>query len=130
MMVEGGAVECSEDDFIDALFFAQEQGRKVIAACHEMREKMGKPKTVFQAPKRDVELFELVKKTAFEAGLKEALGTKEKKARYASIDKCKDDTLAKLQASLGDDKYAEKKKEISGYYGDVKYEVMRGDVIS
>ncbi|MFZ9889767.1 MAG: polyribonucleotide nucleotidyltransferase, partial [Myxococcota bacterium] len=130
VMVEGGATECSEDDLIEALYFAQEEGKKVIAACHEMREKMGKEKVVFTPPSRDEELFELVKKTSFDCGLREALGTKEKKARYAGLDKCKDDTLAKLQETLGEESFAAKKKDIGNYYGDVKYEVMRGDALT
>jgi polyribonucleotide nucleotidyltransferase len=128
VMVEGGAAECSEDDLLDALFFAHAQGQKIIAACHEMREHMGKPKVAFSAPKRDEELFAKVQKAAFDGGLREALATRVKKDRYAGIDRCKDEAMAKLQAELGE-AFADKKKEIGGYFGEVKYETMRSDVI-
>jgi polyribonucleotide nucleotidyltransferase len=129
MMVEGGADEASEDDLLEALYFAQEQGQKVIAACNDMREAMGKEKDAFESPKRHDELFSKVKDAAFAQGLRDALATQEKIQRYANIDKVKEATMAALLEDLGADTFDEKVKELKGYFGDVKYEVMRGDVI-
>ena len=129
VMVEGGAAECSEKDLVDALFFAHEQGQRVIKAIHEMREVMGKPKMAFTPPQRDEDLFGKVREIAMAKGLREALATKNKIERYATLDRVKEDTHGALKELLGEDTYAEKKKTISAYYGDVKYEIMRADVI-
>jgi polyribonucleotide nucleotidyltransferase len=126
VMVEGGAAEIDETDLVDALFFAHEQGQKVVAACHEMREKMGKPKAAFTPPAKDTDLYAKVNAGAEKHGLPAALATRNKIARYAALDKVKVDVHAALKAELGDEKYAVEKKKISEYYGEVKYHVMRG----
>ena len=125
VMVEGGAAEVPEAELVDALFFAHAQGQKLIAACHEMREKMGKPKVAFVAPARDEVLYKKIHELADKHGLKTALATRNKIERYAALDKAKDDIHTALKAELGDDGYASAKKKVSEYYGDVKYTVMR-----
>jgi polyribonucleotide nucleotidyltransferase len=129
MMVEGGADCASEEDLIEALFFAHAEGQKVIAGIEEMTKVMGKEKTVFESPKTDEELYEMVKAAAVEHGLKDALATRNKIQRYANIDEAKANTMAALAEKLGDD-FAEKEGELKGYFGDVKYNTMRQDVIA
>ena len=114
----------------DALFFAHAEGQKFINACHEMREKMGKPKTPFAAPARDEALFTKVNDLASKHGLTAALATANKIERYAALDKTKDGIHASLKADLGDDGYNAVKKKVSEYYGDVKYTVMRQAAIA
>jgi len=125
VMVEGGAAEVGEAELVDALFFAHAEGQKVIAGCHEMREKMGKPKAPFTAPAKDEDLYKKVHAAAEAHGLKGALATREKIARYAALDKTKEDIHTALKAELGAESYTANKKKISEYYGDVKYTVMR-----
>jgi polyribonucleotide nucleotidyltransferase len=130
VMVEGGAAEVSESDLVDALFFAHKEGQKVIAAIHEMREKMGKPKASFTPPAKDEALYNKVHGAAEKAGLTAALATRNKIERYAALDKAKESVHALLKAELGDESYTANKKKISEYYGDVKYNVMRQAAIA
>jgi len=125
VMVEGGAAEVDEKELIDALFYAHEQGQKIVKACDEMRAKMGKPKAAFTPPAKDEAFYAKINGLAEKHGLTAALATRNKIARYAALDKVKSDLHASLKAELGDEKYAAEKKKASEYYGDVKYNVMR-----
>ncbi len=129
VMVEGGASELPENELVEALFFAQKEGLKIIEACHEMRAKMGKDKVVFVPPPVDQELFDAVKKACAAAGLGEALATREKIERYARLDKCKEDVLAVLAAGFSEADAAAKSKLAAGYFGDVKKDELRNDVL-
>ncbi len=126
VMVEGGAAEIDEEQLIDALFFAHKEGQKVIAAVHEMREKMGRPKLTFTPPPKDEALYAKVFGAAEKGGLTKALATRNKIDRYTSLDNVKKAVSETLKADLGDDAYAKQKKVISELYGEVKYNVMRG----
>jgi polyribonucleotide nucleotidyltransferase len=130
VMVEGGAAEVSEADLVDALFFAHAEGQKIIAACHEMREKMGREKVPFVPPPKDEALLAKVHALAEKHGLQAALATRDKIQRYATLDKVKEQIHASLKAELGDEAYGAAKKKISEYYGDVKYTVMRQAAIA
>ena len=44
MMVEGGANEITEDDFLGAVAFAHEEIKKIVKAIVELQQKAGKPK--------------------------------------------------------------------------------------
>ena len=129
VMVEGGANEVSEADMTDALFFGHAEAQKVIAAANEMREKVGKPKTPFEPPVVDEALLNQVREIALSVGLDKAILIKEKLARYAAIDQAKADTMAALEEALGAETFAERKKELSGYFGSVKSSTIRNHVI-
>jgi polyribonucleotide nucleotidyltransferase len=128
VMVEGGCAEITEDDLCDALFYAHKEGQKIIAGIHQMREIMGKPKMAFVPPTKDQGLYDRVAALAEQHGLKTALTTKAKGDRYRLMDDTKNAVNAALKAELGD-KFAEKKKIIGEYYGDVKYVMMRDAVL-
>ena len=49
-MVEAGAKEVSEDLLVDALQVAQDEIKKIVAFQIQIREEIGKPKTVLPAP--------------------------------------------------------------------------------
>jgi polyribonucleotide nucleotidyltransferase len=125
VMVEGGAAEIEEEQLIDALFFAHAEGQKVIAAIHEMRKVMGKPKLAFTPPPKDEELYKKVLGAAEKAGLKSALGLKNKIERYGTLDTVKKQVVEAMKAELGEEGYLAKKKLVSELYGEVKYNVMR-----
>ena len=48
-MVEGGAAEASENDFIDALMFAHEPAQPILELIEKLRAAVGKPKREFDA---------------------------------------------------------------------------------
>ena len=129
VMVEGGAKEVSENDLIDALFFAHREGQKVIEACNLMRNNMGKEKEVFALPVRDEALFANIKEKAISFGLKIALKTREKQDRYQRMDDAKAKTLESIASELGEEAFALKSKEVVSYFEDIKSELMRFSVV-
>lgn len=129
VMVEGGAHEVPEHELVEALFFAHAEGQKVISACEDMRQNMGKEKISFESPQRDEVLFEQVKKVAYEHGLKEALKTIEKKERYERIHAAHAATVEAFEKTLNEEEFAQKKEQIESYFDDVKKETMRQDVV-
>ena len=130
VMVEGGANELSESELVEALFFAQQEGLKVIEACADMRAHLGKEKIEFSIAKIDDELFKKVKVASFEHGLKEALATRNKIERYGRIHQCEEDVLAAVTKDLLPEEVAEKSSRIRSYFGDIKKDEMRNDVLT
>lgn len=129
VMVEGGAHGVSEAELIDALFFAHAEGQKVIAACHDMRENMGKEKMSFKAPEREQELWQAVESAVNTCGLAQALQIKDKIERYSTIAQAKQVVLESVKESLGADLFAQKNKTAAAYFDDMKKDIMRTDVI-
>ncbi len=130
VMVEGGADELSEEEMVEALFFAHEAGQDVIQSCHDMRAKVGKDKMVFEAPEIDAELFAKVEKTAHDKGIVNAIATRDKIARYAEIDAVKAVTKETLKEELGEDAYEQVSSEISKYFGTVKANHIRQTTVN
>lgn len=130
VMVEGGAHELSEQELVEALFFAQQEGLKLIAACVDMRAQMGKEKITFVGPEVDLGLYEKAKKLCFEKGLREALATKDKIERYQKIDQVKDSVVSLLSAEFGEEEAAKKAESIGSYFSEIKKDLMRDDALT
>jgi polyribonucleotide nucleotidyltransferase len=124
VMVEGGADEAEEKDLVEALFFAHDAGQPIIAAIHEMREHMGKPKDEHKVPEVDADLKKDVHAVALEKGIKDAIATRNKIQRYAKLDAVKADVKAHFEEKLGDD-WDAKKGMVSEYYGAAKSHIIR-----
>jgi polyribonucleotide nucleotidyltransferase len=129
VMVEGGAREVVEKDLVEALFFAQNEGLKIIAACEDMRSHMGKEKIEFVPPAIDQNLFEQVKTLGFEYGLKEALATKNKLERYQRIGDCEKAVLNQLTSVVGEEQIKAQAGNIGAYFADIKRSQMRNDML-
>lgn len=128
VMVEGGAEELPEAELVEALFFAQKEGLKLIKAAEEMKSALGKDKAEFVPPQVDEELFNKVKTISQKHGLVEALAVKNKIERYKKIDECKDLVIASFKEELADE-FDSHKGNISQYFSDIKKDQMRGDVL-
>src|SRR5579872_687106 len=63
MMVEGGGDEISEDDFLGAIEFAQEQIKAIVGKIDELAKKCGKPKREFPLLRPNSELEAWMRKT-------------------------------------------------------------------
>ena len=126
VMVEGGALEVSEKDVLDALFFAHKELQVIIEMQNELREKAGKPKAKFAAAEVD-ETF-AAKVTAFaEPKIKAAVRIKEKLARRAALDAAREEVSAEFVKE--DDEDAEEKERIlTKLFEDISYNVVRGVV--
>lgn len=129
VMVEGGASEISEEELVEALFFAQQEGLNIIKACHDMREQLGKDKIEFVPNKLNEELFEEVKQACSKHGLAEALGTKDKIKRYQNIDVCEEKVLENVLAAHSEEDEKLIKAHVSEYFAEVKKDQMRRDVL-
>lgn len=129
VMVEGGAKELPESELIDALFFAQKEGLKIIHAIEDMHVHMGKEKIVFTPPAVDEALFKKVQKVALKKGLEKALSTKEKLQRYEKIDACGEEVVQELLAGVDDGEQIEIAPKVGEYFAQVKKEQMREQVL-
>lgn len=128
VMVEGGASEVSEEDLVEALFFAQKEGLAIIEACEDMRANMGKEKTPFVPPVKDEALFDRVKATCLTEGLPAALAIKEKMSRYKTIAEVSDRVINIVKESLGEEAAA-LGGQVKEHVGSIKKALMRGEVL-
>jgi len=80
MMVEGGANEISEEIFLDAVAFAHEEIKRIVAAIGQLQQRAGKPKRVFPIAKPDA-AFQAWVEATFAADVSQALRLTEKGAR-------------------------------------------------
>ena len=96
MMVEGGAKEISEEDFLGAVEFAHGEIKKIVNAINELAKKAGKPKREYPIQKVDPELEKWVRKT-FKADVAKGMRVTEKLEREATLDKISvDEAIARL----------------------------------
>ena len=129
VMVEGGAKQVPEKELVDALFFALQQGQKVVDACEEMRKHMGKEKVVFTPKTLDKSLLEQTKTAAATLGLETALKTQAKLERYEALDEVKAKTVDQVCTQLGVQDDPQQAAEVSKCFAAVKKHAMRGAVL-
>lgn len=122
VMVEGDTKNVSEDDFLEGVYFAHEEIKKLIELQKEMIAAHGKPKREYNPPVRDEELFSAVKGFILE-DVAACYKIQTKIERYAALDvakkKLKEHFADKIEA---DDTLS---KKISECFGDVKRDYAR-----
>jgi polyribonucleotide nucleotidyltransferase len=124
VMVEGGSLEVSEAEILEALKVAQKGIKDVIGLERKLMDKAGAaPKMAWTKVEADLELQGRAANAA-ESAMAQAINAKDKASRSAGVKGVKDQTLAGL---LGE--YPERGREISGYLEDIEYRVMRKQVI-
>jgi len=95
VMVEGEAGEISEAEMLDAIKFAHEEIKKIIALQHELIAEAGKPKR--QIP--EIEYPENIEKTIEKLALKnirDAIQIQEKKERRTALKEIKNNVMEQL----------------------------------
>ena len=127
IMVEGGAQQASEDEILDALFFAHENAQVLLDVQIELTKEVGKEKRVVTPPSVDEELKAKVAAYAT-TKIADAVAVRAKLARYAALDAVKKETVEALVAA--DETLAERTSEIKGLFGDVKTEMIRTKTVS
>jgi polyribonucleotide nucleotidyltransferase len=96
MMVEGGANEISEDVFLDAVAFAHEEVKKIVAAIDELARKVGKAKREYPLLTIDDKLDKWVRKN-FQKEVAKAMRVTDKQERNTAFtDLSRSAALAKL----------------------------------
>ncbi len=104
MMIEGSAEQISEDRFIEALDFAQQQVEKIIKSQIELAEMCGKPKKEFELYNCQPDFLERVRQEVGER-LNEAVFQSDKLQREAAVDAVKDSVEEKLLEEIGEEDY-------------------------
>jgi polyribonucleotide nucleotidyltransferase len=122
VMVEGGALEVTESEMLEALKVAQKGIQELVGQIGKLME-VAKPKLTWQAAARDAELVARVTELA-EARMATAMNAKEKHARAAGLADVKTSVLAALA-----DQYLERAREIATELEDIEYRVMRAQVL-
>ena len=122
MMVEGGALEVSEADALEALTVGHRGIKELIAIQEELlsrgrAEKMTWKKAAL-GPEIKNRVDELTK------GIQEAINHHEKHARIGAIEIVKKEAAEKLVAEFPDNA-----KDIHNLVGDVEYHALRGQVL-
>ncbi|HLA05188.1 MAG TPA: polyribonucleotide nucleotidyltransferase [Syntrophales bacterium] len=123
IMVEGGAAIVSEEDMLNAVFFAHESMQPILAAQEELRSKAGVSKREVKAPEIDPVLESRVRELA-NAKIKEAVRIKAKGERRNALDGIKESVLAALVPE-----YEGREKEILTFIGNCEYELVREHIV-
>jgi polyribonucleotide nucleotidyltransferase len=124
VMVEGGALEVSEEDVVEAFKISQAGIKELIAAQEELVKKVGKVKKMEWKKAQIPEgLEESVKKLA-EGKITEAINQKEKHTRIEAVERAKTEIAEKLLADFPDNS-----NDIKNLLGDVEYNTLRSQVL-
>jgi polyribonucleotide nucleotidyltransferase len=122
-MVEGEADFVSEEDLLEAVFFAKDAVQGILAAQIDLAVKAGVAKREVVPPVVNELLKSKVTELATDR-IAQAFKIKAKQERYATMGQIKADVIAALTEEFpGCD------KEIKGFLGDLEYDCMRADVL-
>jgi polyribonucleotide nucleotidyltransferase len=123
VMVEGGAQMASEEEILEALFFAQEEIKPILNLISQMRQEIGRPKQDPPPPPDYGDLPERVAALAQERILA-AMKNPVKKDRYQAMDRVREEVLAELGEAILD-----REKEALAVLGDLQKKLVRAQVI-
>jgi len=123
VMVEGGALEVTEKEMLDALKVAQKGLKELIGIAQKVISKAARPKMTWVKPAPDDVLVARVRALAEDAMAK-AINAKDKAGRAAAASQIKADALAQLAAEFPD-----RAREIGHEFEEIEYRVMRTQVL-
>ena len=125
VMVEGGALEVSEDDVLEALSLSHKGIRELIAFQNELLAKIDNRPAKMAWTKAEIpaELHLRVKSLA-EGKIAEALNQKDKHTRIEAVERVKREVAEGLLADFPD-----ADKDIHTLIGDVEYHQLRSQVL-
>jgi len=128
-MVEGGGLEISEKDLIDALEFAQKEAQPVLDLIEEMRAVVGKAKIDFEVSKLDDSLAKQVSELV-DGKMIECATIQDKHERYAAYDELKANMIDGMKEQLDDETWSANESLIKDEFGARKYHLVREMVLS
>ena len=123
MMVEAGANEIPEEVILDAIMFAHEEIKEIIAFIDEVVAEVGKPKMEIELYKVPEEIEADVREYA-ESKMREAVHTVEKMERLENMDAVEIETLEYFA-----EKYPESEKDIASVLYDITKEQVRSLIL-
>lgn len=119
IMVEGGSKEITETELLDALKFAHENIKKIVAVQEELVAQCGKKKREVKPVELDTEVNKQVREYAT-AKISDAVRIAEKEAREEKLNAVRDETQEHFKEIL-----PEKTKEINTVFNAIEYETVR-----
>ena len=123
VMVEGGALELSEKDVLEALKVAQAGVRELVGHAGTLAAKLAKPKMEWIPAEADAVLVGDVRRLA-EQRMADAINARDKHARGGAVAALRDEVQQALAES-----YAERAREIAAELDDLEYRTMRAQVL-
>ncbi len=123
MMVEGGLLELSEAEVLEALKVAQGGLKELVGHQAVMVKKLAKPKMAWAPAPADEELAGKVRALA-EKKLTSAINAKDKHARAAGVAELR----TEVQAALAE-AYPDRGRDIAAVLDDLEYTAMRAQVL-
>jgi polyribonucleotide nucleotidyltransferase len=124
VMVEGGALEVSEADVLEALTLAHAGIKELIAMQHELLAKAPSAKMEWTKAEAPAGMGDRVTAAA-SARIREALNQKDKHTRIEAVEKVKKAVAAELAAEFPDNP-----KDVGNLLGDVEYHELRSQVLT
>ncbi len=123
VMVEGGALEVSEEDVLASLRLSHDGIRELIAAQEELLAKVQQPKMAWTKAETPDGVATRVKELA-SGRIREALNQKDKHTRIEAVERTKTELAEGLLAEFPDNA-----KDIHTILGDVEYHELRAQVL-
>jgi len=123
IMVEGGALEVSEREMLDALKVAQLGIRELVGHAAALVSQAGSPKMAWVPAAGDAQLTARVQAVG-EAAMASAINARDKAARAAALGAVRKDVVSQLAAEFPD-----RAREIGNELEEIEYRVMRTQVI-
>ncbi len=123
MMVEAGAQEVPEMEMLDAILFAHEEIKKIVAFIEEVVDEVGKPKMEVELYKPAEEIDSAVREFAVPK-MKAAIKTQEKQARLDAMDAVEVETKEHF-AEI----YPESSKDIDSVLYSITRETVRAMIL-
>jgi polyribonucleotide nucleotidyltransferase len=124
VMVEGGSLEVSEGEMLEALKVAQRGIREVIKLQQQLVSKAGTPKKLAWAPPQvDQSLVARVREAA-QSQMAQAINAKDKAGRSTAVKAVKEQVLEQLAPD-----FAEQAREVGTELDEIEYRVMRSQVL-
>jgi len=122
-MVEGGAMEVSEEDVVDGLAIAQSSIRELVALQEQLLRKIPTQKMPWVKSEHPPELVAKVEELA-KGRITEAINRQEKHERVDAVDLVKKEVI---EALTGD--FPDNAKDIAHLVGDHEYHALRSQVL-
>ncbi len=127
VMVEGGALEISEEEFISALEFAHEGIRELVAMQRELIEPLAKPKMEWSKPEENEKLAARVTDLAGQR-VNEALNLPNKEERNSALAALREDIIGEVADEFVDE-VADYEEQVHRVIDRIEYETLRRQIL-
>ena len=124
LMVEGGSLEISEGEVVEALKVAQKGIKEIIGLQKQVIDKADKkPKIAWTKAEHDAGIVAKIRELA-ESQMAAAINAKDKASRASGVRAVRDQAIAKVLEAFPD-----RGREIGNVLEDIEYQVMRKQVL-